>query len=167
MKLRLENYKTYFIDRRAPDGSDNGGDWPDDERIYSFKVDGGDGRVADIPTTMTAKDLTASMSAPQAAGPTKPKVIATLRRVLGWFFLLFGAVAVVYVNTASGRQEAVCKGEFGACVWERIEPKLYVRERASGSLSEKASARANSFPSHAQVLQGRPLRRCYVRLRSG
>jgi hypothetical protein len=131
MKLRLESYKTYFIDRKAPDGSDNGGAWPDDERIYSFKVEGEDGGGAHIPKMMSAKDLEDSMTTSQAAGPAKPKFIATLRRVLGWSFLLFGACMLVYINTTASRQGGRCEKEFEACVWGKIEPKLYVRERAS------------------------------------
>ena len=34
VKSRLQSYKTYFIDKKAPDGSDNGGVWPDDENMY-------------------------------------------------------------------------------------------------------------------------------------
>ena len=34
VKSRLESWKTYFIDKKAPDGSDNGGVWPDDENMY-------------------------------------------------------------------------------------------------------------------------------------
>ncbi|GMI27325.1 hypothetical protein TeGR_g10894 [Tetraparma gracilis] len=127
MKLRLESYKTYFIDRKAPDGSDNGGDWPDDERIYNFKVEGEDGGGVHILNTMTVKDLVASTTVSQAAGLAKPKFIATLRRVLGWSFLLFGACMLVYINTTAGRQGGLCEGEFGACVWGRIEPKLYFK----------------------------------------
>jgi hypothetical protein len=129
MKLRLESYKSYFIDRKAPDGSDNGGEWPDDERIYSFKVEGEEGGEAGEVGGTTMKDLVASMTVSQAAGLAKPKFIATLRRVLGWSFLLFGACMLVYINTTAGRQGVLCEGEFGACVWGRIEPKLYVRER--------------------------------------
>jgi hypothetical protein len=137
-KLRLESYKTHFIDRKAPDGSDNGGEWPDDERIYSFKLEGGDRGAADTPKTMSAKDLEHFLTSSQVAGPAKPKFIATLRRVLGWFFLLFGAAALVYVNTAAARQGAMCEAEFGTCVWGRIEPKLYaVRERASNCARAK------------------------------
>ena len=40
MKIRLQSYIKYFIDRKAPDGSDNGGVWPDDENLYSFKFEG-------------------------------------------------------------------------------------------------------------------------------
>jgi hypothetical protein len=132
MKLRIEMYKAYFIDRKNPDGSDNGGDWPDDERIYSFKVDGEEGGEAGEKGGTTMKDLVASMTASQAAGPAKPKFIATLRRVLGWSFFFFGSCMLVYINTTASRQGGRCEKELGACVWERIKPKLYVRERASG-----------------------------------
>jgi hypothetical protein len=159
MKLRIESYKTYFIDRKAPDGSDNGGDWADDERIYSFKVEGGDGGGVDMPRTMTAKELVANMNTSQEAGPAKPKFIATLRRVLGWFFFLFGAAALVYVNTTASRQGEMCEEEFGACVWERIEPKLCVRERASDcargkrSRESEAAARERSGCARAKRLR--------------
>jgi hypothetical protein len=53
MKAVLQSYKTYFVDRKAPDGSDNGGVWPDDENLYNYrpklargnagKLDGGGG----------------------------------------------------------------------------------------------------------------------------
>ncbi|GMI30047.1 hypothetical protein TeGR_g10445, partial [Tetraparma gracilis] len=39
MKVRLESFKEHFVDHKNPDGSDNGGSWPDDERLYNF--DGG------------------------------------------------------------------------------------------------------------------------------
>jgi hypothetical protein len=132
MKLTLESYKTFFLDRRAPDGSDNGGDWPNDERVYNFKVEGGDAEDEGVSKIMSVKDL---LSAAGPSGPTDAslgiKGIETLRRVLGCFFLLFGAAALVYVNTTASRQGEICEEEFGACVWERIEPKLCVRERAS------------------------------------
>jgi Leucine-rich repeat (LRR) protein len=53
--------------------------------------------------------------------------IAKLRRFLGWFFLLVGVGLVTYVSTVAGRQERVCKEEFGECVWGRMEPKLYFK----------------------------------------
>jgi hypothetical protein len=156
MKLRLESYKTYFIDRKAPDGSDNGGDWPDDERIYSFKVDGEeDGEAGEEGATITMQELVASITTSQAAGPAKPKFIATLRRVLGWSFLLFGACMLVYVNTTASRQGEVCKGKFGACVWGRIEPKLYVRRatmREERQRTRGAAARERSGCARAKRL---------------
>jgi hypothetical protein len=53
--------------------------------------------------------------------------IAKLRSVLGWFFLLVGVGMVTYITTVGGRQETVCEEEFGACVWGRMEPKLYFK----------------------------------------
>ncbi|GMI41460.1 hypothetical protein TeGR_g5044, partial [Tetraparma gracilis] len=40
MKKKLQLYKTYFIDKKALDGSDNGGVWPDDENLYTFEFEG-------------------------------------------------------------------------------------------------------------------------------
>jgi hypothetical protein len=54
--------------------------------------------------------------------------IAKLRSVLGWFFLLVGVVMVTYITTVGGRQETACEEEFGACVWGRMEPKLYFKD---------------------------------------
>jgi Leucine-rich repeat (LRR) protein len=53
--------------------------------------------------------------------------IEKLRSVLGWFFLLVGVGLVAFFSTLRGRQEKACEDEFGACVWSRLEPKLYLK----------------------------------------
>jgi hypothetical protein len=68
------------------------------------------------------------VSKSRGAGVLLKDPIATLRRVLGWFFLLVGAGMITYVSTKGGRQEKLCEEEFGACVWGRMEPKLYFKD---------------------------------------
>jgi hypothetical protein len=164
MKVRLESFKEHFVDHKNPDGSDNGGSWPDDERLYRF--DGGEERATDEATTggrraklleavyktmdqaesrangragrrrssaaslilgtsSVASDHGRASAAANESDALRTRVLALVRRVVGWFFLLFGAGALAFVLGTGSRQAGICEREFGKCLWERIEPKLY------------------------------------------
>ncbi|GMI26831.1 hypothetical protein TeGR_g8519 [Tetraparma gracilis] len=139
MKDELQNYKEYFIDRKAPDGSDNGGSWPDDESVcaYTNVVEGGledeesEEARNENPESAELRSLASRSGTPAArqleTPPSKLRGVRVLRMVLGWFFLLVGAGLVAYVSTKGGRQEKACEEELGACVWGRMDPKLYFK----------------------------------------
>jgi hypothetical protein len=42
LKLRLDAFKKNFIDKKKPDGSDNGGIWPESDNVFGWKEDGGE-----------------------------------------------------------------------------------------------------------------------------
>lgn len=206
MKLRLEMYKQHFVDRRAPDGSALEGNWPDDERVCSFKTDGEEEAPAvraDQPGRSTAMAVTSRDNTPASkerirlemykikletnrqkygsneekeedggggknasrssrlAGnfsatflnlANKKKALkrgaAKMRQALGCFFALMGVGMLGYINTRASQLSKVCEEELGACVWGRIEPKLYVRaRRARGS---ETIARERSDPEGAK-----------------
>jgi Leucine-rich repeat (LRR) protein len=146
MKGRLEAFKAYFVDRKAPDGSDNGGVWPDDENLYSFKFEGEameprhggsakirvalgtDGKADDEGVLRIVSQKSTLLAASRKRDILLKNPIAKLRRFLGWFFLLVGVGLVTYVSTMGGRQGKACEEKFGACVWGRMEPKLYFKD---------------------------------------
>jgi hypothetical protein len=53
--------------------------------------------------------------------------VATIRKGLGCLLLCVGLGGSVYANVSGAQQEKACKDEFGACLWSRIEPKLYFK----------------------------------------
>jgi hypothetical protein len=38
MELRIAHFYKYFVEKKNIDGSSNGGVWPNDEELYSFKT---------------------------------------------------------------------------------------------------------------------------------
>ncbi|GMI40457.1 hypothetical protein TeGR_g3449 [Tetraparma gracilis] len=136
-KKRLQNYKTYFVDRKAPDGSDNGGVWPDDENLYNYKFEGvearagggGSPKIREVirMQSKASDELLASVAASRKSNILPKNPIKKLRRFLGWFFLFVGVGLVTFVSTKGRRQEKKCAKEFGACVWGQMEPKLYFK----------------------------------------
>ncbi|GMI34892.1 hypothetical protein TeGR_g1821 [Tetraparma gracilis] len=74
----------------------------------------------------TMELVTTSMT---TAASTVSKTVntAVLRRSIGLFFIGVGAGSIAYVSTAVSQQQRECDAEFGTCVWERIEPKLYFK----------------------------------------
>ena len=90
---------------------------------------GGDGvaetddRVGVGANQKSSSKVTMSMSVAVSAVSERVRR-GTLRRRIGMFILGVGAGSMVYVSTAVGQQQKECEEEFGACVWERIEPKL-------------------------------------------
>ncbi|GMI19178.1 hypothetical protein TeGR_g2222 [Tetraparma gracilis] len=145
MKAVLQSYKAYFVDRKAPDGSDNGGVWPDDENLYNFKFEGEameprhggsvkirealdtEGKADDERVWRIASQKSTLLAASRKRDVLLKNPMKKLRRFLGCFFLLVGVGLVTYVSTKGGRQEKACEEEFGACLWGRMEPKLYFK----------------------------------------
>jgi hypothetical protein len=112
------------------------GNWPDDATSYGFsdgdvKPTEGSEKMLEAVQLKTAQadaELGAAVNGmKQVTTITATRAIRYLRGGVGWFFLLLGLALAGYVNVLARRQRATCEEVFGVCVWDRIEPKLYVR----------------------------------------
>jgi Leucine-rich repeat (LRR) protein len=140
MVARIKAYYAYFIERKGIDGKDNGGDWPDHESVYAFKIEGKEGFADDIE--QDASDARGEKeNALKAEALEKLQLVANrsrelntrinptvyMRRYLGYVFLFFGVGLYAFIATTVARQQRLCETEFGTCAWEKMEHKLYFK----------------------------------------
>ncbi|GMI33858.1 hypothetical protein TeGR_g2266, partial [Tetraparma gracilis] len=100
--------------------------------ISSEEEEGGGG-APNLPSKPSAARLASVLG--DVKSKAKKKVDATiLRRAIGLFFVITGGSVMAYSSGAASSQKEKCEAEFGVCVWERIEPKLYFKSGFTSSV---------------------------------